>query len=202
MDRDPTLPPLPGDANAAPEVETTSRRLERAALELFVARSYAEVTVTEIADAAGVSRRSFFRHFETKADVLWGDSDARQSAFLAQLFSQPRYLDVKSALLAAIDVSSKINDMDDLDLLRVRVVKANDSLADLLAAWDRGMRDSFATWLGHRTQRPDDSLEIVAVAAGLVAMRRVVMERWFDSGGTDDVVMLAREALAPTSFDF
>ena len=49
----------------------TADRLKQAAYELFFERSFADVTVAEIADRAGVSRRTFFRHFDTKEDVVF-----------------------------------------------------------------------------------------------------------------------------------
>jgi AcrR family transcriptional regulator len=46
-------------------------RLQKAAMELFLERGYAEVTVTEIADRAGLTKRSFFNHFADKREVFF-----------------------------------------------------------------------------------------------------------------------------------
>jgi mycofactocin system transcriptional regulator len=48
-------------------------RVERAALDLFTQRGFEKVTSDEVADLAGISRRTFFRYFATKADAVWGD---------------------------------------------------------------------------------------------------------------------------------
>ncbi|WP_324274868.1 TetR family transcriptional regulator [Blastococcus brunescens] len=48
-------------------------RVERAALDLFTLRGFENVTSDEVADSAGISRRTFFRYFATKADAVWGD---------------------------------------------------------------------------------------------------------------------------------
>lgn len=61
-------------------------RVERAALDLFTRRGFEDVTSDEVADAAGISRRTFFRYFATKADAVWGDFAghvARLDALLA-----------------------------------------------------------------------------------------------------------------------
>jgi TetR/AcrR family transcriptional regulator, regulator of mycofactocin system len=55
---------------------TTRVDVARAALELFSRQGYDQTTVDEIAAAVGVSRRTFFRYFETKPDVVWGEFDA------------------------------------------------------------------------------------------------------------------------------
>jgi len=49
-------------------------RLRRAAVELFVERGYDEVTVSDITARAGLTRRSFFRYFPDKREVLFAGS--------------------------------------------------------------------------------------------------------------------------------
>jgi mycofactocin system transcriptional regulator len=56
--------------------EETRARIESAALDLFTDQSFEQVTIDEIADAAGISRRTFFRYVSAKADAVWGDFDA------------------------------------------------------------------------------------------------------------------------------
>jgi mycofactocin system transcriptional regulator len=57
----------------ARQTEATRARVERAALDLFTRRGFESVTTDEVADAAGISRRTFFRYYATKADAVWGD---------------------------------------------------------------------------------------------------------------------------------
>jgi mycofactocin system transcriptional regulator len=56
--------------------EETRARIESAALDLFTEQGFEQVTIDEIAEAAGISRRTFFRYVSAKADAVWGDFDA------------------------------------------------------------------------------------------------------------------------------
>jgi mycofactocin system transcriptional regulator len=66
-------PVTPTRTLPTPVAGTTRARVERAALDLFTARGFENVTSDEVADLAGISRRTFFRYFATKADAVWGD---------------------------------------------------------------------------------------------------------------------------------
>ena len=59
------------------------QEIARAAWLLFAERGYEDTTVEAIARAAGVSRRSFFRYFSSKEDVVVGTSDALAEEVLA-----------------------------------------------------------------------------------------------------------------------
>ena len=60
---------------------TSRERVARAALELFARHGYDTTTVEDIAAAVGVSRRTFFRYYESKSDMVWGEFDAELVRF-------------------------------------------------------------------------------------------------------------------------
>ncbi|CCG05603.1 TetR family transcriptional regulator [Blastococcus saxobsidens] len=75
------------ETRTAPTAGPAGRaRVERAALDLFRTRGFEDVTSDEVADSAGISRRTFFRYFPTKADAVWGDF-AAHVARLEELLS-------------------------------------------------------------------------------------------------------------------
>lgn len=69
-----------GGGGPEPEVargrrpSTTREAIARQALDLFERNGFDATTVDEIAAAVGISRRTFFRYYGSKRDVVWGNS--------------------------------------------------------------------------------------------------------------------------------
>jgi mycofactocin system transcriptional regulator len=90
-----------GDRAGRPPV-TSRSHLERVALALFNERGFEATTVEDIATAAGVSRRTFFRYYASKNDVVWGDFDALLRAMEAWLDAQDDDVDLVETVGAAV----------------------------------------------------------------------------------------------------
>jgi TetR/AcrR family transcriptional regulator, regulator of mycofactocin system len=101
--------------------EGTRARVERAALDLFTQRGFEQVTTDEVADAAGISRRTFFRYFATKADAVWGDFAAHVARLEELLAGADRAQPVLASVCAAY---VEVNDYAaaELPLLRERML--------------------------------------------------------------------------------
>jgi mycofactocin system transcriptional regulator len=100
--------------------EETRARIEQAALELFTAQGFEQVTTDEVADAAGISRRTYFRYFSTKADAVWGDFGAHVVRLESMLAATAGDQSVMASICAAY---VEVNDYAaaDLPLLRQRM---------------------------------------------------------------------------------
>ena len=100
--------------------EETRARVEQAALDLFTAQGFEAVTIDEVAEAAGISRRTFFRYFGTKADAVWGDFDAHVVRLEGMLAATAGSQSVLGSICAAY---VEVNDYDDaaLPMLRQRM---------------------------------------------------------------------------------
>jgi mycofactocin system transcriptional regulator len=101
--------------------EDTRTRIESAALDLFSAQGFEQVTIDDIADAAGISRRTFFRHVTAKADAVWGDFDAHVRRLDALLVNPTGG---RTSVLASICAAYvEVNDYTaaDLPMLRQRM---------------------------------------------------------------------------------
>ena len=100
--------------------EETRLRIEQAALDLFTRMGFEQVTTDEVADAAGISRRTFFRYFATKADAVWGDFAAhvqRLQELLVQ--ADPEQPVLASVCAAYVEVNDYAD--DELPVLRERM---------------------------------------------------------------------------------
>lgn len=158
---------------------TSVRALELIALRLFSERGFDATTVDEIAAAAGVSRRTFFRYFPSKAEVLWNDFD-REVANLRQLLSRAEpTASVMEAVRSAV-LSVNHYDADDVPELRARMNLIN-SVPELAAsaalhydAWERAIID----FVADRCGQPSDSLYPIAVGRATLATCRAAYERW------------------------
>jgi len=83
---------------------TTRAELEQVALELFAERGFVATTVDDIAAAAGIGRRTFFRYFASKNDVVWGDFELGLLALRERLATvqpgRPLLDELREAVLA------------------------------------------------------------------------------------------------------
>jgi TetR/AcrR family transcriptional regulator, regulator of mycofactocin system len=97
--------------------EGTRLRIEQAALELFTREGFDEVTTDQVADAAGISRRTYFRHFATKADAVWGDFTGHVLRLAALLAAAD---DRRPVLVSIYDAYVEVNAYPDADLPMLR----------------------------------------------------------------------------------
>lgn len=173
----------------------TRRRLERAALDLFRRHGFDEVTSAQIAATAGVSERTFFRHFPTKLDALMGDTAARTDAFVEELYAQPPDRSLVEGLVASIAATLPDAEVAADDLVRYEVMSATPSLVAAVRGYEAHLEGLFVEWIAQRTRRAPTDFDVVVSASLLVAARRVVVAEWFRLGGDADIVGLAERAL-------
>jgi AcrR family transcriptional regulator len=107
-------------------------RLERAALALFAERGYDAATVTEIADRAGLTKSTFFRHFTDKREVLFGGQDMLAELFREAIRSAPPTATTADCLAAALRAVSAVFTPERHDLAppRQAVIAANSELQE------------------------------------------------------------------------
>jgi len=98
----------------------TCALVEQAAIDLFTRKGFEQVIIDDVAAAAGISRRTFFRYFATKADAVWGDFAAHVGRLEHLLAATDPAQPVLTSVCAAY---VEVNDYaeDELPLLRERM---------------------------------------------------------------------------------
>lgn len=81
---------------------TSHAALEQVGIELFATRGFERTSVDDIAEAAGVSRRTFFQDFPAKADVVWGDFDVAVERLRSHLAAMPADIGLMEAIRRAV----------------------------------------------------------------------------------------------------
>lgn len=187
-------PPAAGEA-AAPRrgrPRGTSRRaLELIALRLFERQGFEATTIGQIAAAAGVSRRTFFRYFDSKTSVLWGAFDEEVEAIRAALAQAPPEAPMMQAIRQAVVAANHYRAQDVPELrARMSLIISAPALAASAAvrygAWERAISDFAATRCGQAA----DSLGPLAVGRATLAVCRAAYDRWCARADADLPVYL------------
>lgn len=165
---------------------TSARELELVALELFAAQGFDDTTVEQIASVAGVSSRTFFRYFDSKASVLWHAFDGEVAELRAAFAAVEDEVDMMDAIRHVI-VSVNRYQADDVPELRTRmqligtVPALQASAAPHYDAWERTVSGFAAARLG---LEPED-LYPLAIGRTTLAACRAAFDRWIALGDAD-----------------
>lgn len=162
-------------------------RLAKAALILFDQQGYDETTVAEIAARAGLTKRTFFRYFSDKREVLFGGSDELERLWVAAVVEAPDDAGPLAAVEAGLDaVAEMFAERHSFAQIRARVVLANPELRERELIKLERLASAVAAALEQR--------ELSASAASLAAQTgvrvfQVAFARWV---AEDDPVPLGR----------
>jgi len=109
----------------------TAERLTQAALELYTEHGYDNVTVTQIAERAGITRRSYFRYFADKREVLFAGSERLPAALRAAVVdAHPAASPLYAALEALTQVGTALAEHIDRTAARRAVIAASPELQE------------------------------------------------------------------------
>jgi AcrR family transcriptional regulator len=171
-------------------------RLEQAAMELFSERGYEQTTVAEIAERAGLTERTFFRHYADKREVLFAGSAHFRENFVGALAAASASVTALEAVTAAVEAAGAALDEfrgREFAHARQRVIVANPELRERelikLAGVTAGMADALRA---RGVEEPEASM---TAELGMAAFR-VAFERWLAAGEERDLPELITEALA------
>lgn len=158
---------------------TSQRALELIALRLFTERGFENTTIEQISAEAGVSKRTFFRYFGSKASVLWSEFDAEVDTIRAALAQVPADVPMLDAIRQAVVTANHYQAQDVPELrMRMNLISSAPALEASAAvhydAWERAISDFAAGRIG----QPAGSLFPLAVGRATLAVCRAAYERW------------------------
>ncbi|MGQ4335458.1 TetR family transcriptional regulator [Streptomyces hayashii] len=172
--------------------------LVAAAFRLFLERGYEQTTVDDIVTLAGVGRRSFFRYFPSKDDVVFPDHErclADMTAFLAA--SGPEHEPVRRVCDAARLVLLMYAENPSFSVQRYRLTKQVPGLRayELSVVWryERALAEYLR---GRFAGRRDGDLRADVIAAAVVAAHNNALRSWLRSDGRGEATATVDHALA------
>src|SRR5256885_9472213 len=175
----------------------TAADLEAAALDLFCSRGFDAVTIDDIAAAADVSRRTFFRYFASKEDVVLSDHPKRLDELQAALDRRPAEEPALAALRHAImSLADTYEEQREHMLRRFSLMTATPALEArslcLQRNWETSVTEMLAARMG---VDPTRDLRPGVVAATTMAAMRVATANWLAGGGRGDLPVTVAASL-------
>jgi len=158
---------------------TSPIELEHIAFELFAERGFERTTIDDIATAAGIGRRTFFRYFPSKNDLAWGSFDDELVHMHARFRASPPELPLMDALREVVVDFNRIPADETLWhrrrmslILNVPALQAHSTLR--YADWRRVVAEFAASRLGV----PANSLMPQAISHAVLGVAVAAYEQW------------------------
>ena len=183
------VPPAPPSLQVRKQ-QVVRTALSAAAEELFLSRGFEKPTVAQIARAAGVSRRTFFRYYKSKEDVMVERSDRLGELLLAELAARPRQepplLAIRNALVPAVQAG-----LADRDLIRyvIRVLRETSALRRAIMERRTRIEERIAALMARRLGSARDDNTPMLLAFVTRALHDTAFNAWYDHE-TDDIAGL------------
>ncbi len=169
-------------------------RLAQAALSLYGERGFDQTTAAEIANRAGLTERTFFRHFADKREVLFAGSAELQKLLVDATASAPASAAPIDAVTAALMAAGDVFNDERRSYARERraVIAANAELLERELIKMASLASAIANALRQRGVS-DPAASLTAETA--IAVFRVTFDRWVDEAGDQDWRALVRSSL-------
>jgi AcrR family transcriptional regulator len=168
-------------------------RLEQAAFDLYSEKGFESTTVAEIAKRAGLTERTFFRHFADKREVLFAGAGALQEQLVRPVAGAPDRAAPIDAIVAGLDAAgAMLQERREIARQRQRIIAANPELQERELIKLASLAAALAETLRARgVAEPAASL----TAELAIAVFRIAFERWVDESEERDLQELIRDSL-------
>jgi AcrR family transcriptional regulator len=168
-------------------------RLQQAALELYSEKGFDQTTVAEIAERAGLTERTFFRHFADKREVLFAGSELMQSSLMKAMEQSPATAAPIDQVAAGLVAASDVFLDRDYSRRRQEVISAHADLRERELIKLASLSAAFAE--GLRRRGVSEPAATLSADAG-VAIFKVAFEQWIAEGNDRSFAELVSASLA------
>jgi AcrR family transcriptional regulator len=169
-------------------------RLQLAALELYGEHGYDQTTVAEIAERAGLTKRTFFRYFADKREVLFWGSELLEQQMVAAIEAAPAAAPALALIGAALDAAgARFEEVGEYAGLRQRIIASTPELQERELIKSASLAAAMARAL--RARGIEDTAATLAARTGATVMG-VAFEQWVSHPGQATFAQIARGALA------
>jgi len=169
-------------------------RLLDAALALFEERGYDETTVAEIAERAGLTKRTFFRYFADKREVLFWGAERIEDLFTGAIRSAPPTAAALEAVALGLEAFGRsLQGQGEVAARRIRIVRTSPELSERQLIKFASMAETAARALRSRGISSDAA--VLAAETGMTVFR-VATARWLDDTSAKPLPQLIAEAFA------
>jgi len=167
-------------------------RLHEAALELFAERGFEHTTVAEIARRAGVTERTYFRHFSDKREVLFAAGAALEEALVRAVAEAPASLSPLDAVAAGLEAIAAALPDRETARRRQAIIAGHPGLLERDLMKNASRSAALAEALRGRGLR--EPAAAVTAEVG-IAVFRIASERWMDDANDRGLTELIHEYL-------
>ncbi len=151
-------------------------RLQEAALALYEERGFDRTSVEEIAERAGLTKRTLFRHFSDKREVLFGGGERAKEPVVAAIREAPLTAGALEAVTYGLEVlAAGFDEEGEQAARRFRIVRASPQLWERQLIKFASLAEAVAGAL--RGRGVGDPAAILAAESGITALR-VASDRW------------------------
>jgi AcrR family transcriptional regulator len=179
-----------GTVETVAAVPDTRDRIAGAAFELFTDRGYDGTTVDAIAERAGIARRTFFRYFRSKDDVIFPDHDSLLATVQLHLQGSAQRSPIEAICGGVRLVFTSYVDDAAVSVQRYRLTRSIQALRDRELASVRRYERAFGKYVRERLAGDHSDAEAAlradVMAASVVAAHNAVLREWLRAGGTYD----------------
>jgi len=162
-------------------------------MELYGERGFEQTTVAEIAKRAGLTERTFFRHFADKREVLFAGAGSLQELLVGAVADAPDSVAPINAVAAGLEAAAALlQEGRDYSRQRQTIIAANPELQERELIKLATIASALADVLRRRGVK--DPAASLAAEAG-IAVFRIAFEQWIDETNDRDLSRLIRESL-------